>query len=103
MEFNATSLNVTELLVIALAVVAAIMVMRKRYDSNIPLLFYFILVMFNNMSDRGTSPYLLYAGLILALLLRFEFMGGGFAKLVAFLTTATLGITIWMMMSEVFA
>ena len=103
MEFNATSLNVTELLVIALAVVAAIMVLRKRYDSNIPLLFFFILVLFDNMSDRGTNPYLLYAGLILALLLRFEFMGGGFAKLVAFLTTASLGIIIWTLMAEVFA
>jgi hypothetical protein len=102
MEFNPTSLNVTEMLVVSLAVTAAIMVMRKRYDSNIPLLFYFVLVVFNNMSDRGTNPYLLYAGLILALLLRFEFMGGGFAKLVAFLTTASLGVIIWMMMSEVF-
>jgi|SRR5579862_3103200 hypothetical protein len=103
MAFNATSLNVTELLVISLAVVAAILVLRKRYESNVPLLFYFVLVVFNNMSDRGTNPYLLYAGLILALLLRFEFMGGSFAKLVAFLTTASLGVIIWMMMSEVFA
>jgi hypothetical protein len=102
MEFNATSHNVTEMLVIGLAVAAAILVLRKRYDSNVPLLFYFILVVFNNMSDRETNPYVLYVGLILALLLRFEFMGGGFAKLVAFLTTASLGIIIWMMMSEVF-
>jgi len=101
MEFNATSLNVTEVLVICLAVVAAMMVMRKRYDSNVPLLFYFVLVMFNNMSDRGVNPFLLYAGLILALLLRFEFMGGGFAKFVAFLATASLGVIIWMMMAEV--
>ena len=98
-----SALNLLEVLVASLAFIAVVVLMRKRYDSNVPLLFYLVLVMFNNMSDRGTSPYLLYAGLILALLLRFEFMGGGFAKLVAFLTTATLGITIWMMMSEVFA
>jgi hypothetical protein len=103
MEFNPTSLNVTEVLVISLAVTAAIFLMRKRYDSNLPLLFYFVLVMFNNMSDRGVNAYLLYTGLILALLLRFEFMGGGFAKLVAFLTTASLGVIIWLMMAEVLA
>jgi hypothetical protein len=103
MEFNPTSLNVTEVLVISLAVAAAIFLMRKRYDSNLPLLFYFVLVMFDNMSDRGVNPYLLYTGLILALLLRFEFMGGGFAKLVAFLTTASLGVIIWLMMAEVLA
>ncbi len=103
MEFNPTSLNVTEVLVIFLAVVAATFVLRKRYDSNVPLLFYLVLVLFNNMSDRGINPYLLYSGLILALLLRFEFMGGGFAKLVGFLTAASLGAIIWMMMSEVLA
>ena len=101
MEFNATSLNVTEVLVICLAVVATMMVIRKRYESNIPLLFYFVLVLFSNMSDRGANPFLLYTGLILALLLRFEFMGGGFAKFVAFLATASLGIIIWTMMAEV--
>lgn len=103
MDFNATSLNVTEVLVICLAVVAALAVVRKRYDSNLPLLFYFVLIMFSNMSDRGTSPYLLYPGLILAMLLRFEFMGGGFAKFIGFLATATLGVIIWMMTAEVFA
>lgn len=103
MEFNATSLNVTEVLVICLAVAAASFVIRKRYDSNLPLLFYFVLVLFNNMSDRGVNPYMLYTGLILALLLRFEFMGGGVAKLVAFLTTASLGVIIWLMMEQVLA
>jgi hypothetical protein len=103
MEFNPTSLNVTEVLVISLALAAAIILMRKRYDSNLPLLFYFVLVMFNNMSDRGVNPYLLYTGLILALVLRFEFMGGSFAKFVAFLNTASLGVIIWMMMAEVLA
>ncbi len=101
MEFNPTSLNVSEVLVIGLAAASAILLMRKRYDSNLPLLFYLVLVLFNNMSDRGVNPYLLYTGLILALLLRFEFMGGGFAKLVAFLTTASLGVIIWLMMAEV--
>src|SRR5579863_10399263 len=103
MEFNPTSLNVTEVLVISLALAAAIILMRKRYDSNLPLLFYFVLVMFNNMSDRGVNPYLLYTGLILALVLRFEFMGGSFAKFVAFLNTASLVVIIWMMMAEVLA
>ena len=103
MAFNATSLNVTELLVVALAVVAALVVMRKRYDSNLPLLFYFVLIVFSNMSDREVNPYLLYAGLILAMILRFEFMGGGFVKFVAFMTAASLAIIIFAMVSEVFS
>jgi hypothetical protein len=103
MQFNATSLNVTEVLVIVLAVMAATMVLRKRYDSNLPLFFYFVLVVFNDMSDRGADPYILYTGLVLAMLLRFEFMGGGFAKFIAFLATASIGVIIWTMMAEVLA
>lgn len=103
MEFNANSLNITELLVVALAVVAAVLLMRKRYDSNIPLLFYFALIVFSNATDREIHPYLLYAGLIFAMLLRFEFMGGGFMKFVAFMTTASLVVIIYAMVSDVFA
>ena len=101
--FNPTSLNVTELLVVALAVFATMMVIRKRYTSNLPLLFYFALVMFGNMSDRAVNPYVLYAGLLLAMFLRFEFMGGGFVKLVAFMTSASLMVIIYLMMSDVFS
>src|ERR1700744_174354 len=100
---NPSSLNVTELLVVARAVVAAMTVLRKRYSSNMPLLFYFVLVMFGNMSDREINPYILYAGLVMAMFLRFEFMGGGFVKMVAFMTSASLVVIISLMMSDVFA
>lgn len=101
MEFNATSLNVTELLVVALAVVALLMVLRKRYTSNLPLLFYFALIMFNNMTDREVNPYVLYAGLLVAMILRFEYMGGPFVKLIAFMTSASLIVIAYLMVSEV--
>ncbi len=100
--FNATSLNVTELLVVALGVVAIMMVVRKRYTSSLPLLFYFVLITFGGMTDREINPYLLYAGLILAMVLRFEFMGGGFVKFIAFMTTASLIVINYMMVAEVF-
>lgn len=102
MEFNATSTNITELLVASLAVVAAVLLMRKRYDSNLPLLFYFFAILFTNMAaDREINPYLLYSGLALALVVRFEFMGSGFAKFVAFCATLSLCLIIWSMMSDV--
>ncbi len=103
MEFNATSLNITELLVVALAIVAVIFLFRKRYDSNLPLLFYFFLILFSNLSDRPVHPFLLYGGLAMALVLRFEFMGAGFAKFIAFLTTGALCVIIYSMMMEVFS
>ena len=79
------------------------MLLRKRYDSNIPLLFYALAVLFTNGADRPVHPLILYGGLAFCLLLRFEFMGSGFSKFVAFLANAGLVLMIWVMMSDVLA
>lgn len=99
---DSTPLNMTELLVAVLAIVAVVMLLRKKYDSNLPLIFYFVAVMFSNMSDRDINPYLLYSGLGLALLLRFEFMNQGFAKVVSWLATGAMSLTIYVFLSQVF-
>jgi len=103
MSFNATPLNMTELLVVCLAVVSIIMLLRKRYESNIPLLFYSVAVLFTNGTDREVHPAILYGGLVFCLLLRFEFMGKRISKLVAFLANAGLVLMIWAMMTDVLA
>jgi hypothetical protein len=103
MYFNATPTNMTELLVVSLAVVGVIMLLRKRYDSNIPLLFYSLAVMFANGADRPIHPAILSGGVAFCLLLRFEYMGSGFSKFVAILANAGLVLMIWVMMSDVLA
>ena len=102
MDFQGTPVNMTELLVAALAIVAALMLMRKKYDSNLPLLFYLVAMVFTNLTDREVNPYLLYSGLAFALLLRFEFMNQGFLKVVGFLATCSMGLIIYVMFAEVF-
>ena len=102
MDFNANSQNITALLVVSLAVVAMYLLMRKKYDSNLPLLFYFIALIFTNMSDMSVNPYLMVVGLAFALLLRFEFMNPVFTKLVAGLATASMGVIVYVFLVEVF-
>lgn len=102
MEINATSENITALLVASLAVLAMTFLMRKKYDSNLPLFFYFIALIFTNMSDKEVNPYLMFIGLGFALLLRFEFMNPGFSKLVAFLATASMGLIVYVFLVEIF-
>ena len=102
MDLNATSENITALLVASLAVLAMIFLMRKKYDSNLPLLFYFIALIFTNMSDKTVNPYLMVVGLAFAMLLRFEFMSPGFSKAVAFLATASMGVIVYVFLVEVF-
>ena len=103
MYFNASATNITELLVVSLAVVSIIMLLKKRYDSNIPLLFYSLAVMFTNGVDRQVHPAILYGGLLFCLLLRFEFMGKKISKAVAFLANTGLVLMIWAMMQDVLA
>jgi len=99
---DGTPLNMTTLLIVALAVLSIVFVLKKRYDSNLPLLFYFIAVMFTNVTDRGINPFLLYTGLAFALLLRFEFMNPGFAKIISFFATSSLCLIVYVFLTEVF-
>jgi hypothetical protein len=102
MDFDGSPLNMTTMLVVALAAVSVFALLRRRYDSNLPLFFYFVTVVFTNMTDRTINPVLLYTGLVFALILRFEFMNAGFAKVVAVLATGSLGLIIVTFLSEVF-
>jgi hypothetical protein len=86
-------------LVSSLAFVGIFKLLGKRYDSNVPLLFYVFAVPFTNMFGRPVHPAVLYGGLGFVLLLRFEFMGPGFAKLIALLASAGLGVMVWLLLS----
>jgi len=101
-DFDPNSINISTLLVAMLAVVAMFLLIKKKYDSNLPLLFYFVAVVFTNLTDRSVNPYLLVVGIALALLLRFEFMNPGFTKVVAGFTTVSMGIMVWVFLAEVF-
>jgi len=101
MAFEATPTNMTEILVVVLAIIAIVMLLRKRYDSNLPLLFYFFALLFTNFADRPVNPYLMYGSMAFALLLRFEFMNTGFSKFVAFFAGTGLCAMIFAMISDV--
>ena len=100
MFFDPTPINITAILVITLALVSVVLLMRKRYDTNLPLLFYFFALVFTNFFDRPIDPYIMYGGLAFSLLLRFEFMGSGFTRLVAFCASIGLCLTSWVMLAE---
>jgi hypothetical protein len=102
MDFQATPLNITTILVIALAMIALIYLFRGRYDSNLPLLFYSATLLLTTLTDRSLNAYLLYSGIALALVLRFEFMGKGFAKFINVLTTAAIGLIVLSFLDQVF-
>lgn len=81
MSFQPTPPNVITLCLVAFALYVLYFLSKRKLDSNLPILFYVLVFAFKNFSDRQINPYLLAGGLILALLLRFEFMNSHLAKL----------------------
>ena len=100
MFFNPTPTNMVAVLVSSLAFVGIFKLMGKRFDSNIPLLFYIFAVPYTSMFERPVHPAFLYGGLAFVLLLRFEFMGAGFSKMIAFFAGSGLCLMIWALLSE---
>jgi hypothetical protein len=94
MSFDATPLNITTMLVSVLAIVALSFLIKGRYDSNLPLLFYIATLALTTMTDRSLNSYLLYSGIACALVLRFEFMGKGFTKFVGILNASAIGLIL---------
>ena len=92
----------TILLVVTLAIIAIVLLIRGRYDSNLPLLYYSAALAVNVLGDRNLSPYLLYSGIAFALILRFEFMGKGFTKFIGFMTSIAIGLTVVVFLDQVF-
>jgi hypothetical protein len=102
MYFDPTPMNMTILLVVALAIIAIIMLSRGRYDSNVPLLYYTAALALSTLSDRGLPRILLYSGIAFALVLRFEFMGKGFTKFIGIVNSIAMGLTILAFLDQVF-
>jgi predicted branched-subunit amino acid permease len=103
MQFQPTPLNVTTLLVIAVGLLAGYYVSKQRYDSNLALFFYLIVLVFQNWSDRQVNINLFTAGLVMALLLRFEFMNPPLTKLVMVLEVCALAAINVVYLGHVFS
>ena len=66
-------------------IAATIWVMRARFSSPIdvpwPLIYYFALVLFVRSNEGEFNNYWIFIGVVCALFLRYEFLGGVFLKI----------------------
>ena len=100
MYFDATALNITTLLLIVFAIVVVYFLYRKQADSNVPLVFYLAVLVFENFTDRGVSRTLYGAGLILALLLRFEFLNAPLTRALLVLESLAVAAMGWSLLRQ---
>lgn len=75
-----TPVNVTTFVMLALTLWHMVFRFRSQPDSNWALFYYLFVVTYHQSLPDRLNEYLVYAGVIVALVLRFEFLGPFFRK-----------------------
>ena len=101
MDFKATPYTVTTALMVAFALFVIYVRMRNWMDSNIPLFFYLLMIVYMRAVDGIVPLWLMGAGLGLTLVLRFEFINTWLTKVVKFFEFCALGWMIYLSMRMV--
>ena len=83
------------LLLIALLVWVLVSRFSGRLDPSWQLLVWALVLVFSNVYEGIMLPTTVYAGVICALLLRFEFMGGWVLKVVRFIEAVAILLLLW--------
>src|ERR1039457_2669083 len=95
MDFSPTPFNVSTALLIAFACWVIFLRLKGNSETNIPLIYYGIIVYYVVAYDTQLSPVFVYIALVLGLLLRFEFMNLKLIKAVSLLECCALGTIVY--------
>jgi hypothetical protein len=68
---------------------------RKTVENNWPLFYYLGIVVYLKAFDGSLEPLAVYVGMVAALFLRFEFLGGFILKSVKVVDLLILGYFLW--------
>lgn len=67
----------------------------RGLDSSWPLIYYLGVVIYSKVFSGSLDPMWVYTGVIAALFLRFEFMGGFILKAIRVVDLVALGYIVW--------
>ncbi len=95
MEFAATPFNLTTCLLLIFTVGLIVFRFTRRIDSNWPLVYYFLLVLYSKGFAGSLDPRWVYAAVVTALFLRFEFMGGWVTRFFRLVELVILTYILW--------
>jgi hypothetical protein len=95
MEFSPTPFNMTTCLLLMATVGLIVFRFTRRIDSNWPLVYYFLLVLYSKGFAGSLDPRWVYAAVVTALFLRFEFMGGWVTRFFRLLELVVLTYVLW--------
>ncbi len=90
-----TTFSVITAIMVGLTVWLAFWRFNRPLESNWPLVYYLALVVYSKAFEGALDPAWVFTGVISALFLRFEFMGGAFLKFVRGLELLMLAYYSW--------
>jgi len=99
MLFTFTLFNVCTLVLIGLTISVIVARLRGLLESNWPLGYYALVIIYWQVFPGGLDPHWVFVGLVSAALLRFEFLGGVILTLVRVLEFCFFGYIIWRALS----
>lgn len=75
---------------------------RIRTENNWPLIYYLLLVLYQKRYPDNIAPLWVYVGVVNALFLRFEFIGGIFVKILRAIELVVLAYVVWRSLAVIF-
>jgi hypothetical protein len=85
-----TTFNITTLCMFGLTVWVIWTRHRTQLENNWPLFYYITLVLYSNKFEEAINPGIVFVTVVMALLLRFEFLGGWLLQAVKVLESVGL-------------
>src|SRR5579863_7267578 len=101
MLLGPNSFNVSTAVLIAGALWVVYLRYRNVLNSNLPLLYYSIMIVYANSVEGRLPHWVVYTGLVLGLLLRYEFMNQFFTQAVKRLEYLMLAIIVYNCMAMI--
>ena len=88
--------QVTLALLVAFGLFVVYTRLKNWFDSNVPIIFYVLLILYMQANDGAVPFWLICAGCAFALILRFEFMNSAFTRGIKFLEIGALGAMLYL-------
>lgn len=95
MPFRSEPIHITVILFIGMALFVLWRRSKAPLDLDFPVLFWAGILVLNYAFTTDFHPYLLYAGLFAALLIRFEFMANWLTKMMRGVEFVALAYVLW--------
>jgi hypothetical protein len=102
MTLNFSNEGLLTMILVGLTVWLAIARNRIRLENNWPLVYYLLLVLYQKRYPDNIEPIWVYIGVVTALFLRFEFVGGIVTKFLRGVELVVLAYITWRCLGVIF-